>query len=246
MAKLARVITVSSLLVLFGAEAFAQDTPTYTTNYSLRKWTEGQYPTADSISANWDELDSLLNTKLTSSSSSTGDLILRTAQDVDGASTGNGWLEADNQVNFYPFTVPVTMTPDSVYFFTTSGNASNDTLYVSIHSFDGATQYCHSGPMISSGAVSNLWWRAAFTTTAELTPGEYIIAYASPNAVTSTAPTTKLSYIHSLGGIQDIGGTRRIGEIANGLVSGSIQSNLQTNATASTLSAFPFFVILAQ
>lgn len=47
------------LVIFLAGEIFSQVTSpsSYTTNYGYRKWVQGANPSADSINANWDELD---------------------------------------------------------------------------------------------------------------------------------------------------------------------------------------------
>src|SRR3990167_5459644 len=41
-------------------DLYAQSTPTYTTNYRFRKYIQSARPTADSLNANWDEIDAAI------------------------------------------------------------------------------------------------------------------------------------------------------------------------------------------
>lgn len=238
-----KLFRLLSLVVLVSVFAEAQDTPTYTTNYSFKKWTEGSYPSADSVSDNWNDLDSLLNV-----ASPTGKELAYTAPFVDA--TGAAWLVGDGYVHFYPFTIAAGMTPDSVFFHIRSGGAATDTFYVAINSFDGATRYCHSGALVGPSASPG-WVRAAFSTTAYLKPGTYLVAFGSPNAV-SSAPIPTVGLLNGAtewnldARLEDVGGTRRMGTIVAGLTSGVIQSNLQTSAVTYAATGMPVFLILGQ
>lgn len=45
------------LIVFCVVDLLAQSTPTYTSNYRFRKWAQGANPTADSLNANWTDID---------------------------------------------------------------------------------------------------------------------------------------------------------------------------------------------
>lgn len=52
------------IIVLFiCADLLAQSTPTYTSNYRFRKYAQGANPTADSLNANWTDIDTQIKVR---------------------------------------------------------------------------------------------------------------------------------------------------------------------------------------
>ena len=214
--------------MLFGSVASAQDTPTWTTNYRFKKWTEGQYPTADSISDNWDDLDSLLYY-------SGGVSYLQWVPFYTETATGAAWAGADNAVTAYPFTLTSAMTPDSAVIFFTANSATTDSIQFGIYSYGGASRHCLSAWVSPAAASSNQRVAAVFSTTTRIPAGTYLMAYAVANMVASTPIPT--AYVISsqafLAGAQSPGGTRRIGSITSGLSGGNLPSTLSGLTTLS-------------
>jgi len=84
------LVLVLTLAPLLAIELFAQDPPSgYTTNYSIRKWSQGAVPTADSLNANWDLIDTKIKLAYDSSQAK---LSLWTNQTVYGTKTIGGTL----------------------------------------------------------------------------------------------------------------------------------------------------------
>ena len=55
---MANIFKTLCILVLFSAGLYAQTAPSgYTTNFSFRKWASGANPSADSLNANWADID---------------------------------------------------------------------------------------------------------------------------------------------------------------------------------------------
>lgn len=59
MKKYIFLIMVFCVIDLFGQAS----TPTYTTNYRFRKWASGANPTADSLNANWTDIDTQIKVR---------------------------------------------------------------------------------------------------------------------------------------------------------------------------------------
>ena len=56
-----KIILALLLFVIFIPGLYGQDDPSgHTEHYSLRKWAENANPSADSLNANWDDIDSVL------------------------------------------------------------------------------------------------------------------------------------------------------------------------------------------
>lgn len=51
------------IMVFCVIDLLAQSTPTYTTNYRFRKWAQGANPTADSLNANWTDIDTQIKVR---------------------------------------------------------------------------------------------------------------------------------------------------------------------------------------
>ena len=61
------LLTLTFAGIIWGQAA----TPTYTTNYNFRKYADGENPTADSLNANWDEIDTQVKVNADSSVAAT-------------------------------------------------------------------------------------------------------------------------------------------------------------------------------
>lgn len=78
------------LTLILTLDLMAQDVPSgYTTNYKIRKWSQGSVPTADSLNANWDLIDTKIKLAYDSSQAK---LSLWTNQTVYGTKTIGGTL----------------------------------------------------------------------------------------------------------------------------------------------------------
>lgn len=96
--------------------------------------------------------------------------------ELGAGTTGTGWVTTAYNINFYPFNVGQSFTPDSVVWYCLSSNATTDSFRVGIYSLAGALQ-CSTGLETHGSSASNIRLAQAFTSSPTLSPGTYILAW---------------------------------------------------------------------
>lgn len=106
----------------------------------------------------------------------TGDVRYLTVPEIGAGTTGAGWVTTAYNINFYPFNVGQSFTPDSVVWYLLSSNAATDSFRVGIYSLAGAVQ-CTTALQTHGSTSSNIRLAQAFTSSPTLSPGTYLLAW---------------------------------------------------------------------
>ena len=123
------------IVAILTVEIFSQVTSPsgYTTNYGFRKWAQGANPSADSLNANWDELDTYIKTAYDSAQAKVntyGNQTINGLKQINsgGLSIGTGRLFFNNNAQTSPVYVGELCPTTSRTYLTYTNGAGTDTL----------------------------------------------------------------------------------------------------------------------
>lgn len=123
------------ILIIASVEIFSQaTTPSgYTTNYGYRKWAQGANPSADSLNANWDELDADIKTAYDSAQTKVNTYGTQTVNGIKtfgsgGVGIGAGRLFFNNNAQTSPLYVGELCPTASRTYLTYTNLSGTDTL----------------------------------------------------------------------------------------------------------------------